>query len=201
MHAKEIVELKNQDHLTLNEKETLEKLLCRFEDLFHGEVGSFNYLEIEFELKPGKPYSIPVSQLPLCKAAIQEMVKNNVLREVTTDTEWVVQTFFVPKKTPGVRTVSDFRVLNSMIKRSPRPMPSTRTLLHMVGGMTYVTALDQIMSYYAMNVSKKMWKYLTIILLFGKYQYMKMPMGLKMSANVFQREISKLFQDCNYVLV
>ena len=129
------------------------------------------------------------------------MVENNVLREVTTDTEWVAQTFSVPKKTPRVRTVSDFRVLNSMIKQSPWPMPSTRTLLHMVGGMTYVTALDQIMSYYAMNVSKKMWKYLTIILPFGKYQYMKMLMGLKISSDVVQREMSKPFQDCNYVLV
>ena len=57
MHANEIVGLKNQDHLTLNKKETLEKLLCRFEDLYHGEAGSFNDLEIKFELKPGvKPY-------------------------------------------------------------------------------------------------------------------------------------------------
>ena len=45
---------------------------------------------------------------------------------------------------PGVHTVSNFRALNSMIKRSPWPMPSTRTLLHQIGGMTYVTALDQI---------------------------------------------------------
>ena len=45
-------------------------------------------------------------------------------------------------------------------------MPSTRTLLHQIGGMTYVTALDQIMSYYTMNMSKKVWEYLTIILPF-----------------------------------
>lgn len=80
-------------------------------------------------------------------------------------------------------------------------MPSTRNLLHQIGGMTYVTALDQIMSYYTMNMSRKVWEYLTIILPFGKYQYMKMPMGLKISADVFQREISKLFEDLPYVLV
>ena len=36
---------------------------------------------------------------------------------------------------------------------------------------------------------------------FGKYQYMKMPMGLKISADVFQREMSKLFFDLDFVLV
>ena len=30
---------------------------------------------------------------------------------------------------------------------------------------------------------------------------MKMPMGLKISADVFQREMSKLFEDLPYVLV
>jgi len=207
LDAKEIAYLDNQKHLNDKEKEKLEVVLREFNELFEGRVGTYTDLEIEFELKPnakpyyGRPYNVPVSQLPLCKAAIKEMINNGVLREVHEDTEWAAPTFFVPKKTPGVRTVSDFRALNSMIKRSPWPMPSTRTLLHQIGGMTYVTALDQIMSYYTMNMSKKVWEYLTIILPFGKYQYKKMPMGLKISADVFQREMSKLFEDLSYVLV
>ena len=88
-----------------------------------------------------------------------------------------------------------------MIKQSPWPLPSTRTLLHQLGGMTYVSALDQIMSYYAMNMSKKVWDCLTITSPFSKYQYIKMPMGLKISANAFQREMSRLFEDLLYVLV
>ena len=206
MEAREIAHLDNQKHLNNEEKEKLEILLCEFNDLFEGRVGSYTDLKIEFELKHdakpyyGKPYNIPVSQLPLCKAAIKEMVDNGVLIEVREDTEWAAQTFFIPKKTPGVCTVSDFRALNSMIKRSPWPMRSTRTLLHQIGGMTYVTALDQIMSYYTMKMSKKVWEYLTIILPFGKYQYMKMP-RLKILADVFQREMSKLFEDLPYVLV
>ena len=80
-------------------------------------------------------------------------------------------------------------------------MPSTRTLLHQFIGMTYVTALDQTMSYYTINMSKKVWQFLTIFLPFGKYQYMKMPTGLKISADIFQCKMSKLFEDLPYVLV
>ena len=63
--------------------------------------------------------------------------------------------------------------------------------------MTYATALDLIQSYYAMNIKKNMQKYLP----WGKYVYLKMPMGLNISADVFQRELSRLFQGISYVLV
>ena len=78
-------------------------------------------------------------------------------------------------------------------KRQNTPTPSR--------GMTYVTALDQIMSYYSMNIAKRLWKYLTIIVPFSKYQYMKMPMGFKIMADIFQREISRLFTDLDYIVI
>ena len=80
-------------------------------------------------------------------------------------------------------------------------MPSTRELLHRVGGMTWVSALDQILSYYTMIMKERVRKYLTIILPWGKYRYKKMPMGLIISADVFQREMTKLFSGLDYVMV
>ena len=67
--------------------------------------------------------------------------------------------------------------------------------------MTYTTVLDMIMSYYAMNFREDMRKYLVIILLWGKYFYNKMPMELKILADVFQRELIILLQNMPYVLV
>ena len=80
-------------------------------------------------------------------------------------------------------------------------MPTIQDMLHQCGGMVYATTLDMIMSYYAMNVREDMRKYLGIILPWGKYVYNKMPMGFKISADVFQRELSLLFQNMPYVLV
>ena len=42
---------------------------------------------------------------------------------------------------------------------------------------------------------------MTIILPFGKFQYIKMPISLKISADIFWREMTKLFYDLDYVLV
>ena len=46
-----------------------------------------------------------------------------------------------------------------------------------------------------------MQKYLVIILPWGKYVYLKMPMGLNIFIDVFQRELSRLFQGMPYILV
>ena len=82
------------------------------------------------------------------------MIKNKDLRPSPEDTEWAAPTFCVPKKNKGVHVVSDFRALNRSIKRSPWTMPSIRELLHKVGGMMYVTALNRILSYYTINMKK-----------------------------------------------
>lgn len=207
MTASEIVELENQAHLSKEEKRKLEQVLEEFGDLFKGKVGTRPGIKVAFELKQdarpfySKPYSIPVSLQEVTKNAINMMVEQGILREARENTEWASPTFAVPKKTVGVRIVSDFRRLNGSIKRSPWPMPTTRELLHKVGGMTYVTALDQILSYYTLEMDPKTWKYLTIILPWGKYQYKKMPMGLNISADVFQREMTKLFEGLDFVMV
>ena len=148
-----------------------------------------------------KPYSILVAIQDITKNAIQMMVDQGILRETREDTAWASPTFAMPKKTVGVRIVSNFRRLNTSIKRSPWPMPTTRKLLHRVGCMTWVMELDQILSYYTLELDPKTWKYLTVILPWGKYQYMKMPMGLSISADVFQREMTKLFKGLEYVIV
>ena len=44
-------------------------------------------------------------------------------------------------------------------------------------------------------------KLLTIITPFGKYKYKKLPMGLKIAADVFQREMSKLMDGIEGVLI
>ena len=67
--------------------------------------------------------------------------------------------------------------------------------------MTYVRALDIVQLYYTMNIKNTMHKYLVIILPWEKYVYLKIPMGLNISAEISQRKLSRLFQGMPFVLV
>ena len=80
-------------------------------------------------------------------------------------------------------------------------MPTIQDMLHQCEGVTFATALDMIISYYVMNVRKDMRKYLFIILSWGKYAYKKTPIGLNISADVFQRKLSRLFQNMPFALL
>ena len=65
----------------------------------------------------------------------------------------------------------------------------------------YATALDQIMGYWGIAMSKEVQHLLTIITPFGKYRYKKFPMGLKIAADVFQREMTRIMGGIDGVLI
>ena len=67
--------------------------------------------------------------------------------------------------------------------------------------MTFATAIDQVMGYWGIKVSRRSQKYLTITTPWGKYYYKRLPMGLSISADVFQREMSKLLEGIEGALV
>ena len=80
-------------------------------------------------------------------------------------------------------------------------MPHLRELLFRCAGMTFATALDLIMGYFGIWLKEHVKDLCTIILPFGKFRYNVLPMGLKISADVFQRELSTLFDDIYMILV
>ena len=207
MTSKEITNHKNQQHLSTMEKEKLTNVIREFEDLFQGTAGNYTgnpvQIKIRKDAKPyhARPYRIPQAQEAVTRKAIDAMIKNNVLEEYDGDSEWAAPTFGLKKKDDGIRIVSDFRKLNEVIVRNPWPMPTIQEMLHKCGGLTYATALDMIMGYYSMNIHRRSQPLLVIILPWGKYVYRKMPMGLKISADVFQRELGNQFKHLPYVLI
>ena len=70
-----------------------------------------------------------------------------------------------------VRTISDFRELNKRTVRKPYPIPKISTMLQELEGFTYATALHLNMGY-----------------LWGKYSYLRLPMGFAGSADIFKRK-------------
>ncbi len=65
-------------------------------------------------------------------------------------------------------------------------------------GFTYATALDLNMGYYTIRLDPKASEMCTIIFSWGKYSYLRLPMGFAGSADIFQAEMSNLMASLEY---
>jgi hypothetical protein len=95
--------------------------------------------------------------------------------------------------------VSDFREVNKRIVRNPFPIPKISTVLQELEGFTYATALDLNMGYYTIRLDPDSSKICTIIFPWGKYSYLRLPMGIACSPDIFQAKMSELMVALEFV--
>jgi hypothetical protein len=100
-----------------------------------------------------------------------------------------------------VRTISDFRNLNKRIVMKLYPIPKISTTLQELEGFTYATALDLNMGYYTIRLDPMASEMCTIIFQWGKYSFLRLPMGFTGSADIFQAEMGNLMASLKYVRV
>jgi hypothetical protein len=179
-------------------------LLFEFEELFDGTLGDWKWPPVSIEMKEGaKPYHgrpYPIAQIHKANR-MKEMNRLEgigVLKRQTSS-QWASPTFIIPKKDMTVRTITDFRKRNKRIVRRPYPIPKISTTLQELEGFTYASALDLNMGYYTIRLDPKAVKMFTIIFPWGKYSYMRLPMGFAGSADIFQAEMMDLMESLEYV--
>jgi hypothetical protein len=73
-----------------------------------------------------------------------------------------------------------------MLKRMPYPIPKIAQMLHELESYAYATSLDLNMGYYTIKLDYDAQEVCTIVTPFGKYQYLRLPMGVSCSPNIFQ---------------
>jgi hypothetical protein len=94
-----------------------------------------------------------------------------------------------------VRILTDFRRLNAQIKRKSFPLPKISDILRKLSGIKYSTAIDLGMNYYHIPLDLEAQTYVLLYCLWGKYQYKRLPMGVKTSPNILQRIMYELLGD------
>ena len=187
-------------HLSDFQKEQLHQLLKKYEELFDGTLGEWQGPEVDFELKEGatphsqRHYTVPHLYKETFRKELERLVKLGVLEKVQ-QSEWGSPTFIIPKKDGRVRFISDFRKLNTKIKRKPYPLPRIADTLQELEGFQYASALDLNMGYYHIILSPEASDMCTIVTEFGKFRYKRLPMGVSCSPDIFQAKINELLGD------
>ncbi len=95
--------------------------------------------------------------------------------------------------------LTDFRELNKRLVRKPFPLPKICTVLQDLEGFTFATALDLNMGYYTIRLGPNASRICTIIFLWGKYSYKRLPMGVAGSPDIYQSTMSELMATLEFV--
>ena len=69
------------------------------------------------------------------------------------------------------------------------PLPKITVMLQEVDGFTYATSLDLNMGYYTIRLVPDSQKICTVIFPWGKYSYLRLPMGIAGSPDIFQENV------------
>ena len=103
------------------------------------------------------------------------------------------------QKQKRISFITDFRKLNKQIKWKPYPIPNIQDLLQKLEGFTCAKSLDQNMGCYHIKLTPTSSSLCTIVLPWGKYEYLKLPIGLCNCPHIFQEKMGDLFADLELV--
>lgn len=100
---------------------------------------------------------------------------------------WVNNPVFVAKKNGQVRTCIDCSPANAVTKDFDWPLPRLQDLRHRLSGARWFARIDLRNAFFRIRVPAK-WRHLTAYECDGiRYQFKRMPFGLKTAPAVFQR--------------
>jgi hypothetical protein len=182
------------------ERNRLSLSLRKYEHMFDETLRKFEKSDVKFDLKDdAKPYHakefpVPKNHHDTLKHEIELLVELGVFKRCS-DSEWAAPTFIIPKKNGKVRFISDFGKLNEERESKPYPIPKIAQILQELEMYAYATSLDFNMGYYTIRLHTDSQKLCIIVTPFGKDQYLRLPMGISCSQDVFQDKMSDLMQN------
>ena len=112
---------------------------------------------------------------------------------------WACPMFTISKPDGSLHSLADLRAQNKVIKRKPYPLPKITDMLQKLEGFMFATSLDLNMGYYHILLTPNASRLCTVVVPWGKYEYLRLPMGLCNSADIFQEKAINLMGDLEFV--
>jgi hypothetical protein len=168
--------------------------------MFDETLGVYPHKKVHIDIDPNakpvhfRPYPVPQIHLKTFKKELDHLVRIGVLA-AQQESEWVSPSFIIPKKDNRVCWISNIRQLNKVIKCKQYPLLIITDILRKHSGYKFFTKLDVSMQYYTFELDNESQDLCTITTPFGKYKYLRLPMGLKCSPDIAQAAMENVLSD------
>ena len=181
-------------------KEDLCKIFRDYQHIFHLEgeqLTANNFYSQHIQVSDKTPvyiknYRLPHSQYDEINHQVEELLQNDIIEH--SNSAYNSPLLIVPKHSENGkekwRLVVDFRQLNKKVVNDKFPLTRLDDVLDRLGRAKYFSTLDMTSSFHQINLDNSS-KHLTAFSTNnGHYQFKRLPFGLKISSNSFQRMLT-----------
>lgn len=158
-------------------------------------------------LKPdAKPRVLPCRRIPFAiqdevKQQIDQLVHRGILVPVEEPTEWVSQMAVTRKESDGsLRICIDPQPLNDALMREHYKMPTLDDVLPQLYNAKVFTKLDVKEAFWHVKLDEESSRLTTMITPFGRYRWARLPFGLTVSSEIFQKRLNEALNGLHGVI-
>ena len=186
----------------------LGELNIKIDDSLFG-FGCWNTEPVKFHVKsnflPVAIYTarkIPVKLMQPVKLALSKMVEEGIIESIKTPTDWASGMVPVPKQNgTKVRITVDFRNLNKCLKREIFQIPTFDELSYQLRGAKIMSKLDAASGFFQIPLDEESRDYTTFLTPFGRFRFKRLPMGVNIAPEIYQRKMCELLEGIDGVLI
>ena len=179
------------------QKSDLHILLSTYPDIMTSEPG---LTHVQFTIETGdtqpifqRPYNTPAAFKTSIDKEIDWLLDKGYIRPSTSP--WASPTVCVKKPDGSTRLCVDFKKINSVTRQKPFFMPRVEEVLEGVGKASYVSKMDLSKGYYQIRMCERDVQKTAFICHRGKYEFLRIPFGVKNAAAVFQEVMQALLSE------
>ena len=142
------------------------------------------------------PRTIPFAWKDQIKHQLDDMVEKNIIKEVTGPTDWCHPMLPVAKKnTNEVRLCVDLTRLNQFVRRGAHPVLTPHEAVSSIAkGSRYFSKFDARAGYWQVQIAEEDQELTTFITPWGRYKFLRAPMGLAISGDEYNRRGDEALQ-------
>ena len=139
---------------------------------------------------------VPIELVDRIDDALDYMLANGIIVEERDPTPWVNSMTYPQKPDGSVRPCLDPRNLNRAIIRECHKAPTVEEISHLLSGAVCFTKADANKAFLQLHLTKEASLKTTFSTHRGRFRFLRMPFGLKMSQDVFQLKMDDIMIQC-----
>ena len=131
----------------------------------------------------------PIAIKSKVKAKLDEMVANNIIAPVSEPTDWISALLVVTKPNGDIRVCCDPKPLNKALLRNHHLMPTIDDILPELTDAKVFSSVDASHAFWHVELDDESSKLTTYETPFGRYRWLRLPFGISVAPEEFQRRL------------